>query len=93
MWRRWFPHFVPVVDFLHALSYVFAAAMAGRSFAAGWPVYRRWIQALWAGDVAAVREELAAKRDGGPPAEHRALRDLGYTGWSELLAYCPRPAG
>jgi len=43
--------------------------------------------------VSAVREELAAKRDGGPPAEHRALRDLGYTGWSELLAYCPRPTG
>jgi class 3 adenylate cyclase/tetratricopeptide (TPR) repeat protein len=42
--------------------------------------------------VAAAREEIAAKRGGGPPAEHRALRNLGYTGWSELLAHCPHPA-
>jgi hypothetical protein len=62
VWRRWFPHFVPVVDFLHVLSYVFAAAMAGRSFAAGWPVYRGWIQALWSGDVQAVRAALAARQ-------------------------------
>ena len=40
--------------------------------------------------VAAVREEVTAKRDGGRPAEHRRLRDLGYTGWSELLAYTHR---
>ncbi len=62
VWRRWFPSFVPVVDFLHALSYVFAAAMAGRSFAQGWPVYQRWIQAVWAGDVATVGAELALRQ-------------------------------
>jgi hypothetical protein len=62
VWRRWFGHFVPVVDFLHTLSYVFAAAMAGRPFAEGWPVYQRWIQAVWAGEVEAVRTELAARR-------------------------------
>jgi len=62
VWRRWFSHFVPVVDFLHVLSYVFAAAMAGRSFAAGWPAYRGWIQALWSGDVEAVRAALAARQ-------------------------------
>ena len=42
-----------------------------------------YLQAL----VAAVREEVTAKRDGGRPAEHRMLRDLGYAGWSELLAH------
>jgi hypothetical protein len=62
VWRRWFPHFVPVVDFLHVLSYVFAAAMAGRSFAAGWLAYRGWIEALWSGDVEAVRAGLAARQ-------------------------------
>jgi hypothetical protein len=62
VWRRWFPHFVPVVDFLHVLSYVFAAAMAGRSFAAGWPVYRGWIQALWSGDVGGVCAGLEARQ-------------------------------
>jgi hypothetical protein len=62
VWRRWFPQFVPVVDFLHVLSYVFAAAMAGRSFAAGWPVYQSWIQALWSGDVQTVRAGLVARQ-------------------------------
>jgi hypothetical protein len=62
VWRRWFPHFVPVVDFLQALRYVFAAAMAGRSFAERWPAYRGWIQALWSGAVEAVRAALAARQ-------------------------------
>ena len=34
--RRFFGSFVPILDFIHALSYVFAAALAGRRFAAGW---------------------------------------------------------
>ena len=33
--RRFFGSFVPILDFIHALSYVFAAAMAGRRFAGG----------------------------------------------------------
>src|SRR5438067_932202 len=36
--------------------------MAGRSCAEGWPVYRGWIQALWFGDVEAVRAGLAARQ-------------------------------
>jgi hypothetical protein len=69
VWRRWFTHFVHVVDFLHALSYVFAAAMVGRSFAAGWPVYYGWIQALWSGDVDGVCAALVARQTevGLPP--------------------------
>jgi hypothetical protein len=34
--RRFFGSFVPVLDFIHALSYVYAAATAARSRAAGW---------------------------------------------------------
>ncbi len=30
--RRWFSDFTPILDFIHALSYVFSAAMADRSF-------------------------------------------------------------
>jgi hypothetical protein len=32
IWRQSAPSFTPVLDFIHALSYVFAAAMAGRKF-------------------------------------------------------------
>lgn len=58
--RRFFGSFVPILDFIHALSYVFAAAMAGRKFAAGWPCYRHWIAWVWQGKVALV---IAALRE------------------------------
>jgi hypothetical protein len=60
--RRWFSDFTPILDFIHALSYVFAAAMAGRGFAAGWEVYVRWISWVWRGRVAEVIEELERRQ-------------------------------
>jgi len=45
--RRFFGSFVPILDFIHALSYVYAAATAGRLRAAGWACYRQWIGWLW----------------------------------------------
>jgi hypothetical protein len=38
--------------------------------------------------AAALREELAA-RDGGSPARHAALREMGYLGVSEMLRFRP----
>jgi hypothetical protein len=38
--------------------------------------------------VAAIREEIGASL-GGPAPRHEMLRELGYVGWSELLAYRP----
>lgn len=69
--RRHFSTFVPVLDFVHALSYVFAAAMAGRRPGEGAEVYRRWIEAVWSGQVATVLPELEARSAelGPPPAE------------------------
>lgn len=60
--RRFFGSFVPILDFIHALSYVFAAAMAGRSFAAGWACYRQWISWVWQGEVRAVIAALEARQ-------------------------------
>jgi hypothetical protein len=45
--RRFFGSFVPILDFIHALSYVYAAATAGRPRGAGWACYRQWIQWVW----------------------------------------------
>lgn len=60
--RRFFGSFVPVLDFIHALCYVYAAAMAGRPFAQGWECYQRWISWLWQGKVAAVIEQLRTRQ-------------------------------
>ena len=66
--RRHFSTFLPVLDFVHALSYVFAAAFAGRPQAEGAEVYRRWIESVWSGQVATVLPELEARSAAlGPP--------------------------
>lgn len=69
MQRQLFSSFVPILDFIHALSYVFAAAMAGRGFRAGWVVYERWIGWVWSGTVDQVIVELTERqRELGTPA-------------------------
>jgi len=68
--RRFFGSFVPILDFIHALSYVYAAATAGRPRAEGWACYRQWIQWVWQGQVGQVLTALAARQaELGPPAE------------------------
>jgi hypothetical protein len=59
--KQWFSDYVPILDFIHALSYVFAAATAGRPFREGWPVYVRWISLVWSGQVQVVVEELETR--------------------------------
>jgi hypothetical protein len=73
---------------VHALSHVFAAAWAGRTRGEGAAVYTRWIQAVWAGQVASILPELEARSaelgvpspecgDGDPrQLVFEALRDL-----------------
>jgi hypothetical protein len=71
--RQLFSSFVPILDFIHGLSYVFTSAMTGRSFKEGWEVYERWIQWVWSGDVAKVIAELAVRQvEVGMPAKDEA---------------------
>lgn len=58
IWQKYFSSFEPILDFIHALSYVFASAMAARPFAEGWRVYQEWIAWTWKGEVAKVIEAL-----------------------------------
>ena len=69
--REHFSTFTAVLDFVHALSYVFAGAFAGRPQAEGAAVYRRWIQAVWSGQVATILPELEARSAalGAPPPQ------------------------
>jgi hypothetical protein len=64
-WRlqqRFFASFVAVLDFIHALSYVYAAALAGRPFEEGWEIYRQWISWVWQGEVSRVIEALRQRQ-------------------------------
>lgn len=72
IWERQFGPFgfVPILDIIHAVTYLYAAAMAGRSPSDGGPVYRRWITWVWQGEVAKVIVELADRQqDLGLPRE------------------------
>jgi hypothetical protein len=60
--RRFFGSFVPILDFIHALSYVYAAATAGRPRAAGWACYRQWIEWVWQGEVTRVLSALEERQ-------------------------------
>lgn len=86
--REHFSTFTAVLDFVHALSYVFAGAFAGRSQAEGESVYRRWIQAVWSGQVATILPELEARSAalGAPPAQCADTdpRQLVFEAWRYL---------
>jgi hypothetical protein len=60
---RFFGSFVAVLDFIQALSYVYAAATAGRSFESGWACYQEWIRWVWQGAVVRVLEQLRRRQE------------------------------
>lgn len=87
---RHFKDYVPVLDFTHAVGYLFAAALAcwGRT-EQGWTAYIGWMRAAWQGDVAQVIEELKVHqaRVGLPPENaseddprEQLRRIIGYLG-------------
>jgi hypothetical protein len=68
--KKHFSHYTPVLDFTHAVCYVFAAAMAGRTFTEGWSEYCHWAQWLWEGATSALIAQVAHRAQAlGPPAE------------------------
>lgn len=61
VWKKYFPTYVPILDFIHAIQYVFQAAMAMHADEAdGWKAYVQFITLCWGGEVALVIEELTA---------------------------------
>ncbi len=60
--RRHFSHYVPILDFVHAICYIFAGALAGRRLREGWPIYCLWAQWLWSGQVQQVIEALQIRQ-------------------------------
>jgi len=86
--RRHFSTFTAILDFVHALSYVFAGAFAGRPQDEGEAIYKRWIQAVWSGQVTTILPELEAHSAalGTPPKGCAATdpRKLVFDAWRYL---------
>ncbi len=73
--KRWFADYVPVVDFIHVLGYVWHAAGAtGASEHEQWERYTRWLRGCWQGRVSEVLVELDAEQErvGTAPADAEA---------------------
>ena len=96
VWRKHFSHYTPITDLVHALMYVYAAAMSGRSVAEGWALYRDWAQWLWQGDVAriiAALEQtqqqlgLPEKNETGTPRAQAACTLTYLTNQQERMRY------
>jgi hypothetical protein len=61
--KRWFAEYVPVVDFIHVLSYAWQAARAtGGTDPEQWNRYVRWMRGCWQGRVSEVLAELDAEQ-------------------------------
>ncbi len=65
--------FVPILDFLHLLVHLYAAARAaeGKGTDAAWALYEAWLALAWSGQVGALLRELraAGQRVGQPPPQ------------------------
>ena len=70
LWEREFKPFgfVGTLDIIHALTHVFAAAMAGQTQRVGWAVYCEWIGWIWAGQVTKVIAALEFRQQELGPA-------------------------
>jgi hypothetical protein len=64
IWKKHFKTFTPILDFIHAVQYLYAAADAyGGDDASRWSQYLRWAEAVWQGRTADVIAELRAELD------------------------------
>lgn len=80
LWSRSFSHYTPIVDLMHALSYVYAAAVAySATIEEGWSLYLRWLAWVWSGNtpqvIEAMRELALGRADSMPPLD-RAITYL-----------------
>lgn len=67
LWARHFSHYTPIADLMHALSYVYAAAVAcSATIEDGWAMYVCWLGLVWSGNVQQAlqaMQEIAAGRE------------------------------
>jgi hypothetical protein len=71
--RTRFSHYIPILDFVHGLCYVYAGALAGRRMRDGWLAYLQWAQWVWSGQVEKVLAALEVRlHELGPPEDNEA---------------------
>jgi hypothetical protein len=72
IWKQHFNRFTPILDFIHALSYLFLAAKAlSDQPESAWEQYLVWMRGCWQGEIDQILDELSQwqTRLGEPPAD------------------------
>jgi hypothetical protein len=93
--ERYFADFVPIVDLLHVVCYLFKAAQAVAVESGRWPLYLGWLRACWQGRVTEVVEQLAGYQEQvgrPPPGEELPTTDPRRV-VAEALSYLSNNAG
>jgi hypothetical protein len=87
--RGYFADFVPIVDFLHVVCYLFKAAQAAAVESARWPLYLRWLRCCWQGQAAAVVTQLEKYQEqvGRPPPGEELVATDPRRVLAEALSY------
>jgi hypothetical protein len=81
--EKWFRDLTPVVDFVHALTYLYVTAtVLASSVTERWQWYVTWMTLLWQGQVRAVIEDMEARLERLEP----------FTGTGKLPPTDPREA-
>jgi hypothetical protein len=93
--RGYFADFVPIVDLLHVICYLFKAAQAVAPESERWPLYLRWLRECWQGHAAAVIVQLEGyqERVGRPPPEEELPATDARRLLAEALSYLRNNAG
>lgn len=68
--EKHFSRFTPILDFVHALCYVYHGAIGGHLTDSSWQRYCQWAQLLWSGDCEQLLSLMNERqREVGLPAE------------------------
>jgi hypothetical protein len=88
--QGYFPHFEPIVDFMHVLCYIYLTAWAvGGTEAERWSRYVAWMRSCWQGRVEEVLGVLAGEQErlGVPGAAEEVARSGPRIVVAECLSY------
>ena len=77
--------FVSVLDLVHAISYVYSSAVAGRTEEEGGRIYREWMTWIWQGEVSRVISALESRSlELGEPQEDDGESEPRVVVWAAL---------
>lgn len=89
IWKTYFPTFIPILDFIHAIQYIYCAAMAlGLAATQAWETYVRFVTWCWQGkvdDVIGALVEACEAR--GISLEERLADDAPHKPLTDAIRY------